>query len=837
MFRLALRGIGVRRMRAAFTALAVLLGMSMVSGTLVFTDTVHRAIHDTFAASARGSQAVVSGREPQNAAPGQAPAIPAALLARIRQLSIVEHAEGQVSASAAIVHAGGTLARGSHLRAMSFLGPPFAQLRLTTGRGPRAIHEVAIDEETARREHARVGAHIGIATDLPLQRFRVVGLVRFGGALRAGIGVAAFSLPAAQNLFLKEDRLDTISVAARPGHSQAELARAIAPLLPHELLVRTTSAQVAFESGRLQASLAFLEQILLALGLVAVLVGAFVIFNTFLITTAQRTRELGLLRALGASRRRIFTLVLGEALLIGLLGSAAAVAAGYGAAQGARAVFDLLGQRLPEAPPVLSLRTVLVSLGGGLAVTAAAALAPALRATRVAPLIAIQQPPQATGRVRVAFAAALLCGGAAAAATALSGPPSVLASALGGGLLLTGVALLAPRLASFGARAVGLPIELATALAGRLGRENAMRSAGRTAASAAALAVGLGLVVFVAIFAAETRSSIRIAVAHSFAGDLAITPASGDAPIPAAAAGAMLGVPGVQTVSALKRSDSRVAGAGSVPVNGFDTQTLNAVYHFDWVAGDDSVLGFLGPNGALVERALARRADLHEGSHFSVTAPSGKQTLLTVRGIYRDPYLLSGYAVALPTFGDVFHQPRLRRILVKFAPGTNLAAAQRAVTGALLPFPEARARSERDLANQEATRLDNATLLLYALLAVSVIVSLLGLANTLALQIHERTREIGLLRALGASRRTVRRIVRYESVICALLGGAAGIGLGMLAAALLTAALDARDLHFAVPRNTLVLVGLFAPALGVLAAVGPARRAARTDLLDAIAYE
>ncbi|MGI8558274.1 MAG: FtsX-like permease family protein [Solirubrobacteraceae bacterium] len=841
MLRLTLRGLFVRRARAALTGLSVVLGVSLISGTLIFIDATHRAVHQTFTNAARGADAVISGRQPTDTPNSQPPSIDEALLPRLRSLSGVQRAEGQISDLAAIVRPDGSIVQrnGARARAVSYLGPPFQQLQLVAGQAPQARHDVVLDQGSARAEHLAIGSRIRIATEQPQQRFRITGLVRFGNVEQPGVSLLAFSLPEAQALFLKQHRFDAIAVTGNPGVTPRQLARQIAPLLGDQFVARTSAEQVQLDSRRLEDSLAFIEQALLALGAIAVAVGAFVIFNTFSITLAQRTAELGLLSALGASRARILRAVLTEALLIGALASGAAIGIGFAVAAGIGELFGLLGQGLPSRTAELSARTILISLGAGLSVCAAAALAPAWRAARQPPINALRagarRPPRPTAR---RSAGVIGIAGLGACTYALAWGPSP-AAAIGGAvaLVLSG-AVLAPRLARCAASVLGRPLERYTSLAGRIARENAMRSSAAAATSAAAVAIGLGLVVFVASFAGETRNAIRVAVARSFAGDLAITPASGAPPIPQAAAAAMFRVPGVQTVSTLKRSDSTVSGAGSVPANGFDTQTLAAVYHFDWVAGDDSVLGLLGPTGVIVERDLARRAHLQVGSHFEMTSPSGKRLTLTVRGIYRDRSLLAGYATSLPTFNGIFHEQRARRILVKLAPGANLRAAQRAANLALAAFPEARARSERELADQEAASLDNAALLLYALLGLSVIVSLLGLTSTLALQVHERRREIGVLRAVGASRRVVRRMVRYESVITALMGGAAGIALGVLAAALTTASLSsAADLHLALPWGTLAAALAAALALGVLAAAGPARRAARTDVLAAIAYE
>jgi putative ABC transport system permease protein len=845
MIRVTLRGIAARRLRSALTAFAVLLGVTMISGTLVLNDTIDRAVSVAVTTAAHGSDAVVSGRGPTDLAPTSTgtPKVPQSLLDRIQRLKDVERAQGEISDVAEIVRRDGTtvsLGAGG-TRALSYVGPPFQALKIVAGRQPIALHDVVIDQATATALHLRLKQRIAIATERPKEIFRVVGFMKFGGAGQLGTILLAFSLPAAQHFFLKPAEFDYVDVAGRPGVSPAALVAQIAPLLGPRLVVRTAADQARQDTDRIFDQLSFLTNALLAFGLIAVFVGAFVIFNTFSITVTQRTSELGLLRTLGATRRQLLGSVLAEALAIGAIGSALATALGFASAAAIRALLDGLGLQLPNTSPVLEPRTVVVCMGVGISVTVLASLVPALRSTRVPPIAALREgvgvAPSALSAAVPWLALGLGFVGLLLTVNSLVAGHGVGETATGAVALTLAVAILTPKLIPLAARAAGLPFERSTALAGRLARENAARNPGRTAATASALTVGLALVVFVTIFATETRSAIREVVAHSFAGDLAVTNQDGHSPIPVAVAATVANVRGVQVTSVLKRSDATIEDAGSEPVNGIDTQTIGSVYTFNWVSGDDSLLGFLGPNGALVETTLAKKADLQVGSHFLTTTPAGKQTELTVRGIYSDRDLLPGFSVSLPTFNDLFHELRATRVLVKLNPGADVTNVQRLVNNALAPFPEARALDESELQTLEANSLNSILSLFYALLAISVFVSVFGIVNTLQLSIHERRRELGVLRALGASRRAVRRMVRYESVITATIGGALGLALGIFFAGVVTASLDEEGLHFQVPWLPVVgLLGL-AVVLGVLAAIGPARRASRLDVLGALAYD
>ncbi len=841
MTKVTLRGMLARRLRSALTAAAVLLGVTVISGTLVFTDTINHAVSKAVTNAARGADVVVSGRAPLDSTT-QAPTVSAATLTKIQRLPDVERAQGEIADVASIVGPDGKVVNvgAGGTKAFSYVGPPFQSIQVVAGRPPRQPHEVDVDEDTAVLEHFHRNQRITIATLRPAGSFKIVGFIRFGGASNIGATLLAFDLSAAQHLFLKSNRVDFVDVAGRPGIAPATLVREIAPLLGPRLIVRTATEQATQDTDRVFNQLSFLTRALIAFGLIAVFVGAFVIFNTFSITVAQRTSELGLLRTLGASRRQLLAGVLFEGLAIGVVGSVLATALGYGLAGLIRSLLDAVSLRLPSTHAVLELRTVVVCIGVGVAVTLLSSLIPALRATRVPPLAAMREGVRLPGsRLAPALpwlALALTGVGVALTVDGVTAGHSVAITVSGAVALTFGIAILTPRAVPLAARVAGWPLEQRTALAGRLARENAARNPTRTAATAAGLMVGLALVLFVTVFAAETRASIRDVVARSFAGDLAVTNQDGFSPIPAQAARAVARVHGVQTVSILKRSDSRAEVGGSQPVNGIDTQTLGSVYRFDWVDGDDSLLGLLGPNGALVDTDFATRADLHVDSHFVITTPAGQQTELTVRGIYRDRALLPGYSVALPTFDHLFHELRVRRILVKLVPGANAATVGRKINRALAAFPEARARSEQQLKDVETNSLNSILYLFYALLAVSLFVSLFGIVNTLTLSIHERRRELATLRALGASRRTVRRIVRYESVITSAIGGTLGLVLGMFFAAVVTASLPDEGLKFAVPAIDVVGLAVLTVAVGVLAAVIPARRASRLNILGVVAY-
>jgi len=840
----ALRGLAVHPLRILLTGVSVLLGVALIAGTLVFTDTIHRTYDRIFSDAAQGADVVVSGRGSTTAGRfSEAPSVPQALAPRLARSPAVARVEGQISDTASLLDSRGRVVQvdGSPTIAVSYMHPPFQALRVTRGQAPIGPGQIALDERTARAQHLGIGASVRVATQGPTQAFTIVGLVRFGGAATAGATYLAFDLRTAQRLFLKPGTVDSLSLQGRPGTDPRRLLAQVRPLLTPELQARTGQDQARQGSAHLRRGLSFLIGSLLGFGAIALLVAAFVIFNTYSITVAQRTREYALLRALGASRRQVLGAVLIQALAVGATASALGTAAGYGAAEGLRALISAAGGRLAFGPEVLELRTVGVSVAAGIGVTVVAALVPALRATRLPPVSALREgvvpPATRLGRAMPWLGAGALASGVLVSALALRGGGSIALATGGAALLILALALLSPRLVGPLARAAGWPLERATAVVGRLGRENALRNPARSATTASALMIGLAVMLFVTVFASSARSSIEHLIDRDFTGDVALVNRDGSSPIPVAAATPVRAVPGVDVASVLKRADSRVAGAGSQQANAIDPQTIQNVYRFDWVEGSDTTLGLLGPDGALVEKRFADRANLHVGESFDARGPSGRHERLLVRGIYRDQGLLGGYTVGLPAFNDFFGQRRAAQILVKLTAAADPRRVLPAISRALSAFPDVRARSQRQLATAQAQRVDSVLYLFYALLALSVVVSLFGLVNTLSLSVHERTRELGLMRALGSSRRSLRRAVRYEGVIVAAVGATMGALLGLFLAVVMVSALSSQGLELSIPWSALAGLLALSLLLAVLAAVVPARRASRLDILGAIAYE
>ncbi len=849
MTRLALRGLAARKLRTSLTVIAVLLGVTMIAGTFVLTDTIQKAFDEIFTSQTKGADVIVSGREEVDTEFTMPRPLDGKVLDDIRQLSSVSQVAGQINDVAAVVGKDGKVVStgGAPTIAATYMPKPFAAIGISKGREPRGPDEVSIDAATADKEGFKIGDTVTIAAGGPKKQFKLVGLATIGSA--SGLGgatVVVFDLTTAQALFDKRDQVDFAFVAGKPGVSDTELQRQVASILPPTAQVRTAAQEADKAGDDIREGLSFLTTGLLAFAFIAVLVGAFLIFNTFSITVAQRARELALLRTLGATRRQVLNSVLLEALTIGVLGSVVGIVAGLGFASAINALFKALGIDLPTTSLVLESRTIIVCLLVGTIVTLVGALAPAVRATRVAPVEALREASAPT-RGRLARLTPLLAGlfillGAGLVVAGLlaeGGDTStkLLGAAGGAVLLILGIALISPRFVKPAARLVAAPLERTTKLVGRLARENSTRHPGRTAVTSAALMIGLALVVFVTIFANGLRASVDDLIDRTLAGDIAVLHEDGFTPIPAAVGPAVDKVQGVDAVSSIRDTQTRIKGvAGTKNTHAIEPATIGQLYKFDWVDGSQKSLDELGSNGVLLEENLATDGDFKVGDKVDIQGPSGNVTL-TVRGIYKDDALLGGMSMGPVPFDQLAEQKRVSSVLVKVDQGASVPQVQRNVSQALASFPEARARSQQELKDENADQINQLLGLFYALLAMSVIISAFGIVNTLTLSIFERTRELGLLRAVGMTRRDVRRMVRYESVITAVFGALLGLVLGVFFAFVVVQALSSEGIEFSLPIGQVVSLLIFAIVVGVVAAILPARRASRLDVLRAIAYE
>jgi len=848
----ALRGLFSRKLRTVLTALAIVLGVATVSGTYVLTDSINKAFHSIFNESRNGSDVVISGKSAFKLSGDSgvtAPAFDESLLGQVRALTDVAQADGSVNGQAqliskkgkAIVYGGApnlgfSIARGNS---------PFNPLTLVEGSWPKA-GEVVIDKATAGKEHFEIGQQIGVQAIGPVKRLRLSGIVKFGSVSTiGGATLAGFALPTAQQLFGKPGKLDEIAVSAKSGVSDQRLMEEIRTILPSGTQARTNQGQAREDAKETDSFISFLQKFLLGFGGVALFVGSFVIANSLSITIAQRTREFGTLRTLGASRRQVLRSIVLEALVVGTLASIVGLFAGLGLAKGLFSLFDAVGFTLPNNGLTLETRTVLVSLLVGILVTLLASLRPALRATRVPPIAAVREgatlPESRFARYRLPAAILLTALGFGSLLLGLFVPnlstAQILLLMLGGALVVFfGIALLSVRLVGPFAWTLGWPATRIGGAAGSLARDNSRRNPQRTASTASALMIGLALVTLVSMLAAGIVSSFRGAVNGIWKNaDYAITAQNNFSPFPIAVSEAVAKAPGVVAVGDVRAGESLAFGH-KINTTAVDPAT-RGMFDLNWKQGSPDVLANLGADGAFVDKGYAKDHKLTLGSPVQLTFPNGKQKTFAIKGIFDPPTGGSPFGrvtISTATFDRFVQDPHNLYSFVRMQ-GGQTDANKAALDGALKDFPNAKAATRQKFIDNQISGLSSVLNILYVLLALSVVVSLFGIVNTLVLTVFERTREIGMLRAIGMTRRQVRRMIRHESVITALIGAAIGIALGIVLAGLLIARVD--FIILSVPIGQLLVFALAAIVVGIIAAIFPARRAARLNVLEALQYE
>ena len=843
MTKVALKGLLGRKTRAILTSFAIVLGVAMISGTFVLTDTIQKSFDSVFADAYDQTDASITAKEIVKNSRNRAP-VPEALLAKVRALDETAAASGDVNGEVKLVDAKGKTVGGENAEGEGFSVDPkqarFSPLSLVQGRWAAGPHEIVIDDNTATKHHYKVGDTIGAKAEGPVRQYTITGIGKLGGAGFGGlVTLAAFDLHTAQDILDREGQFDGISVAAAKGVSQDELKRSLEPLVGPSLQVQTGDEAVQEASDDLSKGIGVIRTFLLAFGGISLFVGAFVIFNTISITVAQRTRELATLRTLGASRRQVLRSVLLETAVIGVIASAIGLVLGVGIAAGLKALFSALGVDLPEASAVLATRTIIVSVVVGTLVTLVAGLLPALRATAVPPISAVREgatlPRSRFARIKPYAAAVVTVLGLGLIAVGMSaggGASSILAS-LGAGtlLLFTGVAMMSSHLVKPLARIVGLPARRLGGSAGRLATQNSVRNPGRTASTAAALMIGLALVTFVATLGSGLKDSVTSQISDQAKSDYVVTSTTNEGSFPKAADRALAAAPGLTVASSVRADKAKILGE-ETNVVGVDPATIASVYHFDWERGSDAAVANLG-DGAIVDAKYAEDHDLRVGGRLRVQTPAGEFHSYVVKATYDAPKvqpLFTGVLISQASFDRDF--PQAKNVMA-FASGGSEASVKRA----LAAFPDARVETKAEYVDRAGADVNTSLAMFYVLLALSVVVSLFGMVNTMILSVYERTRELGMLRAIGMTRRQARRMVRHESVITALIGAGLGLPLGVLLAGIATKGLSSQGIGFHLSIAPLIAFTVVAIVAGVLAAIPPARRASRLNVLSALHYE
>jgi putative ABC transport system permease protein len=953
VIRVALRGLAGRKLRAVLTAFAIVLGVTMVSGTYVLTDTIDKAFNSIFTESYANTDAVVSGKAADINVDGEAadaPSISESLLPEIRALPDVAAATGFVAddTNTKILTKEGKAVDTGGAPSFGFgLDPAqarFNPLKLLEGRWPSASDDVVLDAGTADEQGYKIGDTVEIATVQPVQEFTITGLAQYGDVASLGSATfAVFTIPTAQALLDREGRFDSISVAADEGVTPQQLVAEIQPVLPENAVALTGEQQVD-EDLEDVAFTNIIRYFLLAFAGVALFVGAFVIFNTISITVAQRTREFATLRTIGGSRRQVLWSVITEALVIGFIASVIGLFLGLGLAAGLNALFKALNFDLPSQGLVFAPRTIIVSMVIGVTVTLLAGLFPAIRATRVPPIAAVREgfvlPKGRMARFTpyialVVIALAVLALSYSLFKDDMGTAERLITMAVGVLALFVGVAMISSRtvpLLAVGTSPIGkwavvvfltifypitlsfwllrsavfsgnlatghrlrhagfaiailLALVVVAGLAGMtvaiiatvvaitmlltvlvmwirskvsrfepewpvefpnvrpeptmstLAKENSRRNPGRTASTAAALMIGIALVTFVAVLASGMKKSNEDAIKDQVQAEYVLTAQDGFSPFVITAADAVRTSPDVQFATSVRSGLGKADGKDGY-VTGIEPGAIAQAYTFDWVDGSDTVLAEMGRNGAIIAKDFADDKNLQIGDSFTLLTSDGNRTELVVKGIYEPPPffpLLGSVSITQSLYDSLYERPQNSFVFVDVQ-GDPTDATTASLDQAVKDFPDAKVQTRDGWIEQQNQDFDDFLSMLYILLALSVIVSIFGMVNTLVLSVFERTRELGMLRAVGITRRQVRRMVRYESIITALIGAALGLPLGIFLALLMTKALSQFNVQIAIPAPQLIIFAIVAIVVGMAAALFPARRAARLNVLRALQYE
>ncbi|MFF9431005.1 ABC transporter permease [Streptomyces sp. NPDC014746] len=845
--RLARSSLRAHRRRFLGTFAAVLLGVAFLTGTLVMGDTLRASFDSMFTSATRGTDAVVRSSTTVTA-PGDGQGtrgpVDAALADRLATLPAVAAAAPRIEGAGQLLTADGTPVGGKGPPTLAgnwIEDPALNPYRLAEGHAPHAPGEVVVNRGAAKTAGLAVGDTTVLRTPDPV-KVTVVGLATFGGA--DGMGQVTWTgltrADAEKHLTARPGEATSVAVRAAPGVSQEQLVAALTPALPDG--VEAITGQQAAEENTQMVSGRFLDlftTFLLVFSGVAVLVSVFTIHNTFAVLVAQRTRENALLRAIGAARRQIVTGTLAEALAVGLLASLAGLLTGIGVAAGLQALFPAIGFPFPEGDLVVTGTSLLLPLGVGLAVCAGSALLPAVRAGRTAPLAALRETDvdaSGTSRRRALTGGALLATAVGTVLAGVLGTPSLWLASLGAALAVAAFVVLGPVAATLAVRVLGRPLR---GTSRGLARRNALRSPGRTAATATALMIGVAVVTLFTVFGASLKATMDRTVDRSFAGDVAIgTPSfgAGGSGLSPRLAPAVAALPEVDTAVGLGRGVAEVDGRGRA-LTVTDPAALARTLDLGEVRGS---LAGLGTDGIAVAADEAADSGLAPGRTAVLTFTDGSRHTFTVHAVYQRADLAGDYLVTRAAWAPHRTQDADRLVAVSFRDGVGAREGKAAVTEVADRYGHPEVQTREEYAAASAGGIDMMLTLIYALLALAVLIALLGIANTLTLSVHERTRELGLLRAVGQTRAQLRAMVRWESVLVAAFGTVGGLTLGAFLGWVLVRATDGSGgsaLAFAVPVVRLAAVALVGLAAGALAAWRPARRAARLEILRAIATE
>ncbi|MFF7163720.1 ABC transporter permease [Streptomyces sp. NPDC008086] len=848
--RLSVSSLRAHKRRFAGTFLAVFLGVAFLAGTLVMGDTLRAGFDTMFGNATSGTDAVVRSADAVTT-PGESEGVREPVGTDL--VTTIERAPGVAAAAPDIQGAGQLVGRNGDpiggqgpptLAGNWITDPQLNPYRLAEGRAPQKSGEVVVNRGTAERGDLRIGDTTTLRTPDPV-KVTIVGLATFGG--EDGMAQVTFTgmtrADAEKYLTARPGEAASIQVRAAPGTSQQELVDELTTVLPDGVEAITGQESAAENTDMISSQfLNLFTTFLLVFSGVALLVATFSIHNTFAIVVAQRTRENALLRALGASRRQLTASTLVEATAVAVAASVAGLAGGIGIAAGLQALFPAIGFPFPEADLVLKPLSMTLPLAVGVVVCLGSALLPARRAGRTAPLAALRETAVDTSgasRTRAVTGMGLI---ALALGVTLGGvllTPSLWLAGTGAVLALAAFVVLGPVASTTAVRILGGPLDRLRGVTGGLARRNALRSPKRTAATAGALMIGVAVVSLFTVFGASLKATMDQTVSRSFAGDVAVSTPSfgaGGSGLSPRLAAAVQRLPEVDTAVGLGRGVAEVDGKGRA-LTVTDPVALERTFDLGTVHGS---LTDLGTHGMAITRKEADKQHLTTGDQARLTFTDGRTETFTVRAVYGRSELAGDYVITREAWAPHRTQDADTLLAVSFKDGVNTDTGKAAVEKVAARYGNPEVQTRDEYARSSAGGIDMMLTLVYALLALAVLIALLGIANTLTLAVHERTRELGLLRAVGQTRPQLRAMVRWESVLVAAFGTVGGLALGAFLGWVLVKASDGASdsaFAFAIPPLQLLVVALVGVTAGALAGLRPARRAARLDVLRAIAAE
>ncbi|MEU6016472.1 FtsX-like permease family protein [Streptomyces sp. NPDC047515] len=842
MFRTALRNVLAHKARLLMTVLAVMLGVAFVSGTLVFTDTLGNALRNQSAKSYDDVAVAVTSYADQR--DEKTPGITAATLKKIQGLDGVDTATGRVSGFAGVADPDGKLIGNGWSNTGGNYSPgkngKDSAYTFVDGTGPVAADRIALDQETARRGEYHVGDRVRVATNGPVKEYTLSGVFTTeDGAVNAGGSLVLFDTEVAQKLYLRPGVFRDANVSAAPGVSAEKLLAGVKPLLPKDAQAKTGQALADDQAKRIEDGLSGLNGMLLAFAGIALFVGVFLIANTFTMLVAQRTKELALMRAVGASRRQVKRSVLLEAAVVGLIASVIGFALGLGLATGLRSAMGLFGGKIPAGPLIISPTAVIAALAVGVLITVLAAWLPARRAAKIPPVAAMSSV-HATATVKslvlrnsIGAVLTLLGGAAIVAGAAKSGSTGRTVIAVGAFLTLIGVIVLIPLLSRPVIALVRPLLKRLFGVSGKLAAQNAVRNPRRTGATASALAIGLTLVTGISVLGVTLGQAVDRMTTDNIKADYMVTMASGG-PLDESALTALQKADGVSAISPQQATSLRVKEDyhSASAVTPGDVQKLFAL---TTLSGS---IDALDKGEIAVDEKTAKSNGWKTGDTLRVKFDDDKMGELKVGAVFEGNEMLSPVLVPKNVTDAHGSMSDIREIWLKMDGGATKANEQ-ALVKALGDNPAMSIMDRQDIRDMFGGSVNLAMNIMYGLLAMALIIAVLGVINTLAMSVFERQQEIGMLRAIGLDRRRVKRMIRLEAVVISLFGAVVGVVLGMFLGWAIgqTLSSDIPEYALVIPWDRIAVFLVLAGVVGVLAALWPARSAAKLNMLTAIKTE